>query len=170
MLIYEKDNKLNINFDNSIEAQPDVQLSKEDGKVNIEAGGEPVGGGNLYLDLDNLPKPTLDDVEYSNVGYYTTQGQPRSYNVLQNCFIFDGEVPPIIKYYDEKLYVEKFEVISTTSSKTCYKTIENKTSNLCGFSNDTSVVKATYGNGLSTTNICLIPSTTIFHHPLVINM
>ena len=46
MIIYEKENKLNINFDNSIEAQPDVQLSKEDGQVNIEAGGQPVGGGS----------------------------------------------------------------------------------------------------------------------------
>lgn len=45
MLIYEKNNKLNINFDNSTEAEPDVVISKEDGQVNIEAGGQPIGGG-----------------------------------------------------------------------------------------------------------------------------
>lgn len=31
MIIYEKENKLNINFDNSAEAEPDVVISKEDG-------------------------------------------------------------------------------------------------------------------------------------------
>lgn len=46
MIIYEKENKLNINFDNSTEAQPDVVISKEDGQVNIEAGGQPIGGGS----------------------------------------------------------------------------------------------------------------------------
>ena len=51
MLIYEKENKLNINFDNSTEAEPDVVISKEDGQVNIEAGGEPVGGGSAILHL-----------------------------------------------------------------------------------------------------------------------
>ena len=45
MIIYEKENKLNINFDNSTEAEPDVAISKEDGQVNIEAGGQPIGGG-----------------------------------------------------------------------------------------------------------------------------
>ena len=45
MIIYEKENKLNINFDNSTEAEPDVVISKENGQVNIEAGGQPIGGG-----------------------------------------------------------------------------------------------------------------------------
>lgn len=44
MIIYEKENKLNISFDNSTEAEPDVVISKEDGQVNIEAGGQPIGG------------------------------------------------------------------------------------------------------------------------------
>ena len=49
MIIYEKENKLNINFDNSTEAEPDVVISKEDGQVVIEAGGEPIGGGSEPL-------------------------------------------------------------------------------------------------------------------------
>lgn len=46
MLIYEKENKLNINFDNEVSEQPDLQISKENGQVNIEAGGQPIGGGS----------------------------------------------------------------------------------------------------------------------------
>ncbi len=45
MLVYEKNNKLNINFENSIEEQPDIVLGKEDGKTEILVDGQPSGGG-----------------------------------------------------------------------------------------------------------------------------
>ena len=47
MLIYEKDNKLNINFENKVD-DPDLSLFKEDDKVKISANGstsEPGQGG-----------------------------------------------------------------------------------------------------------------------------
>lgn len=40
MLIYEKDNKLNINFENSTEEQPDISIGKEDGKTEIMVDGQ----------------------------------------------------------------------------------------------------------------------------------
>lgn len=40
MLIYEKDNKLNINFENSTEQQPDISIGKEDGKTEIMVDGQ----------------------------------------------------------------------------------------------------------------------------------
>ena len=40
MLIYEKDNKLNINFENSTEKQPDISIGKEDGKTEIMVDGQ----------------------------------------------------------------------------------------------------------------------------------
>lgn len=58
MIIYEKENKLNINFDNSTEAQPDVEISKEDGQVVIEAGGQPIGGsssGGMTVEFEWVP-------------------------------------------------------------------------------------------------------------------
>lgn len=39
MLIYEKDNKLNISFENKTE-NPDVVLGKEDGKTQILVDGQ----------------------------------------------------------------------------------------------------------------------------------
>ncbi len=46
MLIYEKENKLNINFDNEVSGQPDLQISKEDGKTSVTIDGQPSGGGS----------------------------------------------------------------------------------------------------------------------------
>lgn len=46
MLIYEKNNKLNINFDNEISENPDLQIGKEDGKTEVLIDGEPSGGGS----------------------------------------------------------------------------------------------------------------------------
>lgn len=47
MLIYEKDNKLNINFDNEISEDSDLQISKEDGKTQVLIDGQPGGGGSI---------------------------------------------------------------------------------------------------------------------------
>jgi hypothetical protein len=46
MLIYEKNNKLNINFDNEVSEQPDLQISKEDGKTQVLVDGQESGGGS----------------------------------------------------------------------------------------------------------------------------
>ena len=40
MLIYEKNNKLNISFDNEIKENPDLQIGKEDGKTEIMVDGQ----------------------------------------------------------------------------------------------------------------------------------
>lgn len=45
MLIYEKDNKLNINFDNEISENPDLQIGKEGGKTEVLVDGQSSGGG-----------------------------------------------------------------------------------------------------------------------------
>lgn len=44
MLIYKKNNKLNINFDNEVSEQPDLQISKEDGKTSVKIDGQESGG------------------------------------------------------------------------------------------------------------------------------
>jgi hypothetical protein len=46
MLIYEKNNKLNINFDNEVSEQPDLQISKEGDKTQILVDGKESGGGS----------------------------------------------------------------------------------------------------------------------------
>lgn len=46
MLIYEKENKLNINFDNEVSEQPDLQISKEDDKTSVKIDGQESGGGS----------------------------------------------------------------------------------------------------------------------------
>jgi hypothetical protein len=46
MLVYEKNNKLNINFDNEISENPDLQISKENGKTEVLIDGQESGGGS----------------------------------------------------------------------------------------------------------------------------
>ena len=45
MIVYEKENKLNINFENSVSETPDLQISKEDGKTSVTIDGQSGGGG-----------------------------------------------------------------------------------------------------------------------------
>ena len=47
MLVYEKNNKLNINFDNEVSEQPDLQINKEDGKTSITVDGKPISSGSI---------------------------------------------------------------------------------------------------------------------------
>lgn len=46
MLIYEKDNKLNINFENSVNESPDLQIGKSGDKTEVLIDGQPGGGGS----------------------------------------------------------------------------------------------------------------------------
>ena len=46
MLIYENNNKLNINFDNEVSENPDLEIGKEDGKTEVLIDGQPVSGGS----------------------------------------------------------------------------------------------------------------------------
>lgn len=49
MIVYEKNNKLNINFDNEVNENPDLQISKENGKTSVTIDGQPGGGGSEPL-------------------------------------------------------------------------------------------------------------------------
>ena len=49
MLIYEKDNKLNINFENSVTENPDLQIGKSGDKTQILVDGQESGGGSEPL-------------------------------------------------------------------------------------------------------------------------
>jgi hypothetical protein len=62
MLIYEKDNKLNINFENSVNESPDLQIGKSGDKTEVLIDGQPgggSGGGTLVCHL-NGETGTLD--------------------------------------------------------------------------------------------------------------
>jgi hypothetical protein len=69
MIVYEKNNKLNINFDNEVNENPDLQISKEDGKTQIlvdgqESGGVPVveaGDAGKVLSVSSSGTPVWDD-------------------------------------------------------------------------------------------------------------
>lgn len=66
MLIYEKNNKLNINFDNEVSEQPDLQISKEDGKTEVLVDGQPGGGSNAPLictDTEGTLDKTMGEIQ-----------------------------------------------------------------------------------------------------------
>ncbi len=46
MLIYEKNNKLNINFDNEVSENPDLQIGKSGDKTEVLIDGQPGGSGS----------------------------------------------------------------------------------------------------------------------------
>jgi hypothetical protein len=48
MLIYEKNNKLNINFENSVNGEPDLQIGKDGDKTEVLIDGQPGGGSGSY--------------------------------------------------------------------------------------------------------------------------
>lgn len=49
MLIYEKDNMLIINFDDTISENPDIVIKKEDGVVDILVSGDSIVNDDVPL-------------------------------------------------------------------------------------------------------------------------
>ena len=54
MIIYEKDNKLNINFENSVEEPPDLQIGKSGDKTQISVNGQSSGGGSFVIRVNEV--------------------------------------------------------------------------------------------------------------------
>lgn len=67
MLIYEKNNKLNINFDNEVSEQPDLQISKEDGKTSVTIDGYQ----NSSIPVPVLPEDVGKAIIVNENGDYT---------------------------------------------------------------------------------------------------
>lgn len=76
MLIYEKDNKLNINFENSVNESPDLQIGKSGDKTEVLIDGQPGGGsGGGVLICTQDDNGTLDKtVGQIQTAYYS--GKP----------------------------------------------------------------------------------------------
>lgn len=59
MLVYEKDNKLNINFENSVNESPDLSIGKSGDKTQILVDGQESGGGSSVF-VVNIAKKSDD--------------------------------------------------------------------------------------------------------------
>lgn len=57
MIVYEKNNKLNINFENSATKSPNISIGEEDNKTKILLDGKPLDDSSL------TPESLLDTVE-----------------------------------------------------------------------------------------------------------
>ena len=67
MLIYEKDNKLNINFENSVDGEPDLQIGKDGDKTEVLIDGQP-GGGSGGAFIINATRGVFDNpVSYNDI-------------------------------------------------------------------------------------------------------
>ncbi len=68
MIIYEKDNKLNINFENNVEEQADLQISKSGDKTEVLIDGQPGSGGSgggvlICTDTDGTLDKTMGEIQ-----------------------------------------------------------------------------------------------------------
>ena len=68
MIIYEKDNKLNINFENSVEETPDLQISKSGDKTEVLIDGQPGSGGSgggvlICIDTNGTLDKTMGEIQ-----------------------------------------------------------------------------------------------------------
>lgn len=81
MLIYEKNNKLNINFDNEVSEQPDLQISKEDGKTSVTIDGQ---------QNSQIPVPVLPD-DVGKIIVVNAQGQ---YQLADISSVLPVEIVP----------------------------------------------------------------------------
>ena len=67
MLIYEKDNKLNINFENTVDGEPDLQIGKDGDKTEVLIDGQPgggSGGGELVVrENDGTLDKTMGEIQ-----------------------------------------------------------------------------------------------------------
>lgn len=57
MLVYEKNNKLNINFENSVTESPNISIGEEDNKTKILVDGKSLDNSSL------TPESLLETVE-----------------------------------------------------------------------------------------------------------
>lgn len=108
MLIYKKNNKLNINFDNEISENPDLQISKEDGKTSVKIDGQEsvtsVNGktGAVMLtaaDLDDSFKDALLDC-FANVAWATEDGQ-QYYDALESALYPPADLVSISAVFNQ---------------------------------------------------------------------
>lgn len=72
MIVYEKNNKLNINFDNEVNENPDLQISKEDGKTQV------------LIDAKNQVNPLPIPVLPKDVGKTIVVNEDGSYELVDN--------------------------------------------------------------------------------------
>ena len=88
MIVYEKNNKLNINFENELD-NPDIEIGKSEIKVdgnNIVSGGGSGGGAIVTMNLDTYMLVTMN-------------GNPVSYNDIKKWGVvlyadIDETIPP----------------------------------------------------------------------------
>lgn len=112
MLIYKKNNKLNINFDNEVSEQPDLQISKEDGKTSVKIDGQESGGGSVTsvngktgavmltaADLDDSFKDALLDC-FANVAWATEDGQ-QYYDALESALYPPADLVSISAVFNQ---------------------------------------------------------------------
>jgi hypothetical protein len=90
MLIYEKNNKLNINFDNEISENPDLQIGKEDGKTQVLVDGQESGGGSELFVVQFITEVGVgffSDVTYDNI-YEAYQNKKKIIGILDDAISY----------------------------------------------------------------------------------
>ena len=60
MIIYEKENTLNVSFENSVNETPDIQIGKDGDKTQILVDGQPGGGSGNGVLICTDTNGTLD--------------------------------------------------------------------------------------------------------------
>lgn len=104
MLIYEKDNKLNINFENSVNESPDLQISKSGDKTEVLIDGQS-GGGSGGDSIECAIRKTED-------GYSCDMTEEEISSAIQNGTKIQFVYYPLqadglsVRLYSVQLFVE----------------------------------------------------------------
>ncbi len=137
MVIYEKENKLNINFENSMQGTPDLQISKEDGKTSVTVDGQPGGGESnimlVGLSIDSVSGDEVLDKTWKEIHDALMSGTP-VYLKYQEGESYSAVWPVLCAYTVNGSYGVEFvyhsdapmHLIFTASSENDYPMYKNK--------------------------------------------
>lgn len=145
MLIYEKNNKLNINFDNEISENPDVQIGKDGDKTEVLINGS----SNPAIPVPVLPEDVGKTIVVNEDGSYALAEAGGGSNIFRVIISGEGKNITADKSYEEILvaYTNGSLVFAVQNDEyILYLTHKSKTGNLKFTSYDASTGSGGFHN------------------------
>lgn len=121
MLIYEKNNKLNINFDNEISENPDVQIGKDGDKTEVLIDGS----SNPAIPVPVLPEDVGKTIVVNEDGSYALANAGGGSEPFIVTITGTLNIGKPITYTIDKTLEEIISAINNRLNVLCYVVIED---------------------------------------------